>query len=109
MQQCIIRHIALMHDRRHCRDAMQETRMQCNDLAQDTTQQCIIRYIVLMHDRQHCKDAMDGARRPCNDIMQDVMQQCIALTCTKKTLQILYLDFTFVSVKHPCCCKAFLR
>ena len=37
------------------------------------------------------------------------MQQCIALTCTKKTLQILYLDFTFVSVKHPCCCKAFLR
>ena len=36
-------------------------------------------------------DAMQAARRQCNDIMQDVMQQCIIRTCTKKTLQLLYL------------------
>lgn len=108
-QQYIIRHIALLHDGRHCKNAMNGARMYCNDITQDATQQYIIRHIALMQDRRHCMDVMQAARMQCNDIMQDVMQQCIALTCTKKTLQILHLDFTFVSVKHLCCCKVFPR
>ena len=77
MQQCIIRHIALMQDRRHCRDAINGARTQCNDIMQDTMQQCINRHITLLHDGRHCKDAMNGARMQCNDITQDATQQYI--------------------------------
>ena len=61
----------------HGCNVMNESRMQCNDITQDTMKQCIIRYIAWMQDRRHCKDAMNGSRMQCNDIMQDTMQQCI--------------------------------
>ena len=53
----------------HGCNAMNESRMQCNDITQDTTQQCIIRHIALMQDKRHYRDAMQAARMQYNDIM----------------------------------------